>query len=40
MKTFTDSSGIRKSFHIFTDCLHIENDKKFTDWDQILMKTE
>ena len=23
-----------------TDCVHIENDKKFKEWDQILMKTE
>ena len=21
-------------------CVHIENDKKFTNWNQILMKTE
>ena len=27
-----------KSFQTFTDCVHIENDNKFTDWDQILMK--
>ena len=40
MKTLTDSSWICKSFQTFTDCVHIENDTKFTDWDQSLIKTE
>ena len=38
MKTFTDSSWIRKSFQTFTDCAHFENDEKIMDGDLILMK--
>ena len=25
---------------MWTDCVHTDNNKKLTDWDQVLMKTE
>lgn len=28
------------TFLMWTDCVHTENNKKLTDWDQVLMKTE